>query len=559
MTACWAWLALLAAAPAATPAALAADEVQDAVLFHPDRPLFVRLRIRLNERGYRVAWRQAMARLFQYLDTDADGVVSPEEMNRGGWIDRTRNSAPANPRPRDGATRPTEAQLRPAHTPDELADALRPVLVPLTVQEASPLRDGAERLFERLDRDGDHTLSPSELEAAASTLSVFDLDNDEMVRPSELAETANPFFREGPGPPGPPNALVPIPPREPHARLAARLIERYDVASRENPREADHKLARFELGIDASTFCHADADADGTLDIDELARFLDQPVPDLEIAVDVGIATDARTTVRAPAPKNAPGFITRRLTVVSPDGLDLRDDRVAVEFSPRPIFSRSDFEIRQTYQLLFTGADGDGNALVDRDEAERSGFFRADFDLIDRNRDGKLSAAEVFALVDQGLKLARSGVLIAVTDEAHALFDALDANHDRRLGLRELRSASTRLSVWDLDRDGRLSRHEIPQHIRVAFDHAQGALSANLRLGDFDEEVNAAPAVRGGPSWFAKMDVNHDGDLSPREFLGAAAAFRRLDRDGDGLIDPHEASSWQESEVNGLQSGRDGL
>jgi len=37
-----------------------------------------------------------------------------------------------------------------------------------------------------------------------------------------------------------------------------------------------------------------------------------------------------------------------------------------------------------------------------------------------------------------------------------------------------------------------------------------------------------------GPAWFAKMDRNRDGDLSPREFIGPREVFRRLDVDGDG-------------------------
>jgi hypothetical protein len=48
-----------------------------------------------------------------------------------------------------------------------------------------------------------------------------------------------------------------------------------------------------------------------------------------------------------------------------------------------------------------------------------------------------------------------------------------------------------------------------------------------------------SPAV--GPDWFQKMDRNHDGDVSRREFLGPRDQFNRLDRDKDGLIDPDEA------------------
>jgi hypothetical protein len=41
------------------------------------------------------------------------------------------------------------------------------------------------------------------------------------------------------------------------------------------------------------------------------------------------------------------------------------------------------------------------------------------------------------------------------------------------------------------------------------------------------------------------MDVNGDGDVSRREFLGSEEAFRQLDTDGDGLISVEEAERYE--------------
>ena len=53
--------------------------------------------------------------------------------------------------------------------------------------------------------------------------------------------------------------------------------------------------------------------------------------------------------------------------------------------------------------------------------------------------------------------------------------------------------------------------------------------------------ANRAGDSAAGPVWFQKMDRNHDGDVSRREFLGPRDQFDRLDRDDDGLIDAAES------------------
>ena len=99
---------------------------------------------------------------------------------------------------------------------------------------------------------------------------------------------------------------------------------------------------------------------------------------------------------------------------------------------------------------------------------------------------------------------------------------------------------------WDGDGDGRVSADEIPYHFQVNI--ARGGLLRSDRRrhgrsrcrGRWPRAGRSRPAA--GPDWFQKMDRNHDGDVSRREFLGPRDQFDRLDRDNDGLIDADEAS-----------------
>lgn len=78
-------------------------------------------------------------------------------------------------------------------------------------------------------------------------------------------------------------------------------------------------------------------------------------------------------------------------------------------------------------------------------------------------------------------------------------------------------------------RIGKSPRQEPPRvlSVTVSRGHPRSLLSAGSR---------------GGPSWFAAMDRNGDGDVSRREWLLEAEAFDKYDADRDGLVSAHEAS-----------------
>jgi Ca2+-binding EF-hand superfamily protein len=106
-------------------------------------------------------------------------------------------------------------------------------------------------------------------------------------------------------------------------------------------------------------------------------------------------------------------------------------------------------------------------------------------------------------------------------------------------------TAWQRLQAHDKNGDGAIDAQELPLQFRVV-------LNSNVNQQQF---VVATPfSMRGSgpatvsyppqaPLWFRKMDRNADGDVSRREFLGAAEDFARIDTNGDGLIDAAEAAA----------------
>jgi hypothetical protein len=147
-----------------------------------------------------------------------------------------------------------------------------------------------------------------------------------------------------------------------------------------------------------------------------------------------------------------------------------------------------------------------------------------------------MSAA--LALLDE---LARGRAVLEVNDRGLLLFGNLDVDSDGRLSLRELQAARARLASFDRNGDGQVTAAEIPHRFDWSLSPAQIPHGYALRAARRDQvpppQRHAAPA----PAWFRNMDRNHDGDLSPREFLGPRAAFQRLDANHDGLIDAGEA------------------
>jgi Ca2+-binding EF-hand superfamily protein len=573
------WLAGADGAPAGGKAA--ADDAHDFVFFGETRPVLVRLHVHLDGKPLGKAYDELVDYLFKYLDTDKNGVLSKAELermpppqvlfNNGAFFNL--RVAPAG---RAAPGRAPEGNMRRA----DLADYLRRNGAPpfqLVYSGANSANAGAqvvfanglvgqppqtedinEALFKLLDTNKDGKLSKEELAAAPEVLAKLDLDEDEMISMEELLPGSNPnggvvgFVPVAPGGTMPqtnkPGPFLALGPGESSSRLARELLTRYGNGKK--------TLTRADLGLDKEAFEALDADGDGTLDSEELARFGDRPA-DLEAVVYFGQRRPNQAPVEMVQPGGRAGGLAGKARLGNDGGLTLAlgNTRLEMRLGGQAVPGNG-AGIRQQYIAQFKQADRDNNGYLDENEARASPFFRNTFKLMDANGDGKLFENEMLAYVDAmiGLQVKAMAAVASVniTDEGKGVFDLIDTNHDGRLSVRELRNAVKLVAELDQDGDGAVSRQEIPKSYQVTVQRgpANGGgggfgprrvvfAGGGRRFGN-----RPIPTSTAGPLWFRKMDRNHDGDVSRREFLGTDEEFRRIDADGDGLISAEEAERY---------------
>ena len=188
--------------------------------------------------------------------------------------------------------------------------------------------------------------------------------------------------------------------------------------------------------------------------------------------------------------------------------------------------------------------DADKNRYLDRQAFGGLNLEGATFDLVDQNGDDQVVADEVVSFLEERASLSQLRVIMRVDLKRQSLFEILDTNTDQRLTRREFLLDPERIAEHDTNRNRALDATEIESRYHVTFELSRPGLIPDSQT--MMQQGSNSPRLQGsidGPEWFRRMDLNQDGDVSHREFLGPASDFSRFDTDKDGAITASEAQA----------------
>lgn len=506
-----------------------ADDVQDLVFLAEEKPIFIRMHIQVDGRSFRQAyaeaWRAYVTQLFRQLDHEGSGSLSEsaaallppaQPALRPGRDSDIKVNTAFNFRVVDADG---DGKLSLAEVLDYYQQYGGHALQTHFAQASLGGVDGDRALFTQLDKNRDGKLTEAELKSAAALLPNLDLDGDELLTSAEILRQA----------------------RRPAVDQSQRSVRQ--ARNSQTPRSPFLVPALDQSREALATQLRARYPSP------DKAISTDDPVmrvPDVEITLRLGKRVEATPALEVlPSPKGS-GAISARVS--STGSLLISAGRILFELTindSRPTLAAAS---RQQFLNQFRAADESGKGFLTAKDAQEHNFYSAHFALLDQNADGKLTEQELLTYLDEvqprQALAATCATIMLISEEGRGLFDLLDRNRDGRLSLRELRAAPQLLALLGREKEGFLTADDLPRSYRIAVGLCDAAFDHFGGRGTFSPRGIPLLTLDGwnpGLAWFDQMDRNHDGDISRREFLGSPELFDRLDADGDGLISLEEA------------------
>jgi Ca2+-binding EF-hand superfamily protein len=545
------------AADGAGPTPQKSTAATTAVLFAPEHPVFLRLRITVDGLTLDRFRERAIRQWFRQLDRNRDGFLDKTEIV--DFLKAVAEQMESGPRPAwESADRdPADGKVSPREFHAFVERQLGPPLALALRKETTSEVDLS--LFHHLDVNGDGLLTLDELRHAKESLAPLDADDDETISTAELMAAAKEAPRQnretaderngraparktratgaapsqGESPP-PRLALMLLGPGTPSEVVAQALVREYGQASG----APERRVSLAALGLSSQVLDRAPVERGATLGIAELARFVVEIPPQAELSFQLFDQQHGRPQVAVVPLEHPPALQWR--AVADENGL-LVVNGLKLELSAKRTRGATG-DRRSFYALRFNIVDRDRNNYLDKREFAELGLPDADFGAVDTDRDNQITQAELSEFLRRTSNVFVNQVVLSVSDESPSLFEFLDTRADGRLSPRELNAAAARLAALDRNRDGNLTLGELRTQIRLEAEVKRPADPRPvLRVVSPQKESSAPLSPDSGPEWFRRMDRNYDGDVSWREFLGPRTLFDRLDTDHDGLLSPEEA------------------
>lgn len=501
---------------ATTQASVKDDASQRLVYLGIDGPTF--LQFEFNIRGTSLSgYRRAFAeRQFRQLDRDESGALEEEEAGRIPSLGQAGGEPQLGDEWKKLDDSPKDGKL----SVDELSAFLENAMGrAFTLTRQIRERFQEVDLLEKLDANNDRAVSQEEMDNGLQHLIRLDLDDDETISAAELAPLFDPTTQQIGVTEETVQEAYPfllVPPDAEFTSIAKSVIQHYDrpVSGLD---KGDGELSEDEISGTFAKLKIYDLDRNGKLSNKELTFILTRENSRETVTVDM--PSRGRPSIDLPELDNRP--------------IDFRVYKRASDTRDTVSF----------YKLNFFKADSDKNRYLDESEFGGAGIPNATFAMCDLDGDGMVVLTELSTFLDQRTTLSQARVIMRVETIRTSLFQLLDTNIDRRLSRREFLAGIEQVRPHDLNRDNSLQYGEMETSHRVVIELARTELFQQMNRPQMAAGGNSPRLQQAdtGPVWFQRMDVNQDGDISRREFVGPREHFDRLDTNRDDFIDADEA------------------